>query len=132
MPFTVAWLVLVLALCAVIAMWGAQISGSLGPVVDHVAAAPVPRATAAPNIVTDYTVDGTATADSLCDELAPHAATVTVETATGVILSTLQCATGTQSAKDCLYGQSSDGTTVVLSATTGSLLSEAQAAHCSK
>jgi hypothetical protein len=130
-PFTALWLILAAALCVVIAMWGGRISVALGPGIDHLAAVPVPRATAAPNIVTDYTDDGTATTDSLCDELAPRASIVTVETSTGVILSTLQCPVGTEPAKGCLYGQSSDGMLVVLSAKTGSVLTRAQAGNCS-
>jgi hypothetical protein len=90
-PFTAAWLVLVVAFCVAVGMWGAQISTALGPTVGPVAVVPVPLASSAPNIVTDYTSDGTATRSSLCDELAPHAPTVTVETPTGLILSTMQC-----------------------------------------
>jgi hypothetical protein len=130
--FTIAWLFLAAALCVLISVWGVQISGALGPTVDHIAAATVQRAIVAPSIVTDYTSNGTESAEVLCGELAPRRATVTVETPSGVILSTLTCPGGTATPDGCLFGQSSDGKLVVISQKTGSLLTPAQAANCTK
>jgi hypothetical protein len=132
MPFTVAWLVLAAALCALIAVWGVQLTQTLNPTAKQDAAA-VPRATAAPGIVRDYTVDGAAGTVSLCSESAPPSATVTIDSATGVVLSTIDCSLdATSVATGCLFTQSSDGTVVVMSNETGSLLTPAQAANCSK
>jgi hypothetical protein len=131
-PFTVAWLFLAAGLCVLISLWGAQISSAIGPAVDHVAAGPVPRAVVAPSIVTDYTTNGTESAETLCGELAPRRATVTVETPSGVILSTLACPGGAETPEGCLYGQSSDGMLVVISQKTGSMLTPEQAANCTK
>ena len=132
MTFGVVWLCLAAALCAVIALWGLQISGFLGHGGDRITAAPVARATAVPRIVTDYTPNASSSTESLCAELAPQAATVTVETPTGVVLSTLECATGTGSTSGCLFSQTTGGMLIVISQKTGSLLTEAQAANCSK
>ena len=139
-PHSAAWLLLVAALCVVVGLWAVQLTGMLGQSVDTASRASVPRATVAPNIVTDYTGNGTATVDSLCAELAPKSASVVVETPTGVILSTLECPTGLTPpgesgiipSEPCLFGQSSDGSQVVMSTKTGALLSEAQAANCTK
>jgi hypothetical protein len=130
--FTIAWLFLAATLCVLISLWGVQISSAIGPTVDHVASAAVPRAVVAPSIVTDYTSDGTESAETLCGELAPRRATVTVESPSGVILSTLTCPGGTESPDGCLYGQSTDGMLIVISQKTGSLLTPAQAANCKK
>ena len=130
--FTVAWLFLAAALCVLVSLWGAQISSALGPAVDHIAATPVPRAIVAPSIVTDYTTNGTESAETLCGELAPRRATVTVETPSGVILSTLTCPGGAETPDGCLYGQSSDGMLLVISQKTGSVLTPEQAANCTK
>ncbi|MDQ1547428.1 MAG: hypothetical protein QOH69_2332 [Actinomycetota bacterium] len=128
--FTIAWLFLAAALCVLLSLWGVQISSAIGPAVEHVATAPVPRAVVAPSIVTDYTSDGTESAETLCGELAPRRATVTVESPSGVILSTLTCPGGTEAPEGCLYSQSTDGLLVVISQKTGSLLTPAQAANC--
>ena len=132
MRFTVAWLFLAAALCVVISLWGAQISNALGPTLDRIAPTSAPRAFVAPSIVTDYTTNGTESAETLCGELAPRRATVTVETPNGVILSTLTCPGGTETPEGCLYGQSSDGMLLVISQKTGSVLSPEQAANCTK
>jgi hypothetical protein len=130
--FTAAWLFLAAALCVLISLWGVQISSALVPSVDHLAVPSVSRAVVAPSIVTDYTRDGTESAETLCGELAPRRATVTVETPSGVILSTLTCPGGTETPDGCLYGQSTDGMLIVISQKTGSLLTPAQAANCKK
>ena len=130
--FTIAWLSLVAALCILISLWGVQISSALGPTADHIAAPAVARAVVAPSIVTDYTTNGTESAETLCGELAPRRATVTVETPSGVILSTLTCPGGTETPEGCLYGQSSDGMLLVISQKTGSVLTPEQAANCTK
>jgi hypothetical protein len=137
-PFALAWLLMVVALCAVVGLWMSQISALLGPLPEPVAAAP--HATAPANIVTDYTRDRTASADSLCAELSPRSATVVVETPTGVVLSTLHCSTGITPPgvsgiippEPCVYSESPDGDTIVMSATDGSVLSRTQAANCTK
>lgn len=139
-PYTAAWLLLVTALCVVVGLWATHFAGMLGPSVGTVSAASVPVATAAPNIVTDYTSGGTASTESLCAELAPRSATVVVETPDGVILSTLDCPTGITPPGvsgiippgGCIFTESPDGGTIVMSEQTGSLLSEAQAANCTK
>jgi hypothetical protein len=128
--FTIAWLFLAAALCVLVSLWGVQISSAIGPAVEHVETAAVPRAVVAPSIVTDYTSNGTESAETLCGELAPRRATVTVESPSGVILSTLTCPGGTETPEGCLYGQSTDGLLVVISQKTGSLLTPAQAANC--
>jgi hypothetical protein len=130
--FTIAWLFLAAALCVLISLWGVQISSTLGPAVEHVALASVPRGFVAPSIVTDYTSNGTESAETLCGELAPRRATVTVETPSGVILSTLTCPGGAATPDGCLYGQSSEGMLLVISQKTGSVLTPEQAAHCTK
>ncbi len=130
--FTVAWLFLAAALCVLISLWGVQISSALGPAVDHIAVASVPHGFVAPSIVTDYTSNGTESAETLCGELAPRRATVTVESPSGVILSTLTCPGGAQTPGGCLYGQSSEGMLLVISQKTGSLLTPEQAANCTK
>ena len=137
-PFALAWFLMVAALCAVVGLWMTQISAVLGPLPEPVAV--VPPTEAPGNIVTDYTRDRTASADSLCAELSPRSATVVVETPAGVVLSTLQCSTGITPpgvsgiipSEPCVYSESPDGDTIVMSATTGAILSRTQAVNCTK
>ena len=90
--FSVAWVVLVAALCVVIALWGVQISTALGPTVGRNVSVPRPTSTSiAPHIVTDYTTDHTGRASGLCAELSPDSGTVQVETTTGELITTLHC-----------------------------------------
>jgi hypothetical protein len=92
--FTIAWLVLAAALCAVIALWGVQIANALGHAGRTVAAISLPHTTptpAAPPIITVYTTDHTGRAGWLCTELSPGTTTIRVETPTGEIISTLHC-----------------------------------------
>jgi hypothetical protein len=90
--FTAAWLVIAALLCAVIAVWGVQISTAVGPTVDGIVAVPTPSsAPALPHIVTDYTTDLTGRASWLCAELSPRSAIVQVETTTGELITTLHC-----------------------------------------
>jgi hypothetical protein len=150
--YSAAWIAVVVALCATLALWGARIGASFdsGPV----AASPIPTATAVPGVVTVYTDLGPPDPAALCAEVSPPTKTVIVENTSGVVLSKLNCpgktntltsfstldggiftpgATFTMAPADgCLFVDPSDGSQVVVSARTGSLLSEAQAANCTK
>jgi hypothetical protein len=89
--FTAAWLLLAASLCVAIATWGINIGRALGPVSQTAPSIVVPRATAVPSIVTDFTPDGTATLQSLCAEISPAPAVVIVESPTGTVMSTTRC-----------------------------------------
>jgi hypothetical protein len=153
--FAAAWLLLAVALCAAVGFWGVNIGRALGPEVQAAPRTVVPRATAAPNIVTDYTDDGTATTESLCAELSPAPIAVIVESQTGTVISTARCPSPSAFASDastlgspvfsvvvpdaahlvttvpnCQFVQNDDGSEVVMSVKTGSLFSEAQGQHC--
>jgi hypothetical protein len=92
--FAVAWLVLVVALCAVIALWGVQVAAALDHAGHTVVAVSLPHTTptpAAPPVITVYTTDHTGRAGWLCTELSPGTTTIRVETPTGEMISTLHC-----------------------------------------
>ena len=148
--FSAAWLLIAAALCVALATWGVSLGRELGPIALATPPVVAPPSTAAPNIVTDYTQDGTQTTQSLCAEISPAPSSVIVESPTGTVISRANCpspgrnATGSSLdggalspapsslAESCEFVRNDDGTVVVMSAKTGSLLSEAQAANCTK
>jgi hypothetical protein len=90
----VAWLLIAVALGIGVATWGVSLGRELGPVALATPAAIAPQPTAAPNIVTDYTQDGTATPESLCAEISPAPSSVIVESQTGTVISRASCPAG--------------------------------------
>ena len=89
--FTTAWLLIAVALCIAVATWGVSLGRELGPLAGPAHAVIAPTSTAAPNIVTDYTQDGTATPQSLCAEISPAPSSVIVESQTGTVISRASC-----------------------------------------
>lgn len=89
--FAAAWLLIAGALCIAVATWGVSLGRELGPLVVPGHAVIAPTSTAAPNIVTDFTQDGTATPQSLCAEISPAPSSVIVESQTGTVISRVSC-----------------------------------------
>jgi hypothetical protein len=87
--FGVAWAVLGVALCGSFVVWGSRIDTALHAGTAIVAPAPV--ATALPSIVTVN--DGVAASlpANLCVQLSPQVKLITVESVSGVVITTLRC-----------------------------------------
>jgi hypothetical protein len=84
------WLAVVLALGALVVVWGARIGASFHGIEDA-APSPVPVATAAPQIATVYSNLGPPDPATLCAELSPVPKQVTVESTTGALVATITC-----------------------------------------
>ena len=141
--YVAAWFLLAAGLCLVVTTWGSALVRVVEPTSPSGRPMASPPANAgaflaAPTIVTDYTKDGSASTDALCAQLSPTPTVVTVETPAGKVVSTIRCSTVNRSTAtplpddQCIYVESPDGGQSVLSAKTGSLLSRAQAANCTK
>jgi hypothetical protein len=90
LPYRAAWVVIALVLVLAFAVWGARIGASLGPAVP-VAVAPVPRATELPGIVTVNTDVAPLSAATLCAQISPPTSVITIESTTGIVVSTVHC-----------------------------------------
>jgi hypothetical protein len=86
--FRAAWLVVGIALCGSLAVWGntiaAHVAGPMAP-------SPVPTPPRAGLIVTTYSPTNAIEREQLCDELSPRVQTVTVESTSGKVITTLDC-----------------------------------------
>ncbi|HEX4401105.1 MAG TPA: hypothetical protein VHZ98_07250 [Galbitalea sp.] len=89
--FRAAWFLIAVALCTVVAAWGVSLGRELGPVALATPRIVAPQSTVAPNIVTDYTPDGTASPQSLCAEISPAPSFVIVESQIGTVISRASC-----------------------------------------
>jgi hypothetical protein len=152
--YPVMWIALVVALCVSVAFWGERIGSSIEPVAAPVVANSSP--TPLPGTLIVRSDVGPLNSATLCDEVPSSVRVVTVESFTGVLISTVNCSHNsttvvtsrpsidgqlfavtvpgavrlTHPVAECEFVTNDDGTQVVMSAKTGSLLSEAQAANC--
>jgi hypothetical protein len=87
--FGVAWVVLGVALCGSFAVWGSRVDSALHSGTAIVAPAPV--ATALPSIVTVNEGVAASLPANLCVQLSPQVKLITVESVSGVVITTLRC-----------------------------------------
>jgi hypothetical protein len=86
--FRAAWLLVGLALCGSLVVWGNNIGGQIATRPEP---SPVPTPPRAGLIVTTYSPTNAIEREQLCDELSPRVQTVTVESTSGEVLTTLNC-----------------------------------------
>jgi hypothetical protein len=85
------WLVIVVAMIAVLAIWVSQIAGALTAPSRAEALPSPPPVHAIPTVVTEYSTSGPLNKSQLCAELAPRVNSVIVENPLGYIDTTIQC-----------------------------------------
>jgi hypothetical protein len=89
-PYRAAWILLAIALAICFGVWASTISNTFSA--ERAAApAPTPIATAAPGIATVYSNIGPPNPTTLCAEISPTPAQVTVESTSGVVIETVEC-----------------------------------------
>jgi hypothetical protein len=89
-PYRAAWILLAVALVVCCGFWASTISDTFNA--ERAAAPiPVPLATAAPGIATVYSNIGPPNPTTLCAEISPTPAQVTVESTSGVVIETVTC-----------------------------------------
>lgn len=90
--YRAVWALLVIALLAVVGVWGVRVSTSFGSEQDAApVTVPTPSASLAPLIATVYSNIGPPNPATLCAELSPQPKVVTVESTSGAVLETLTC-----------------------------------------
>jgi hypothetical protein len=86
--YRAAWALVGIALCGSLAVWGNTIAAH---VADPPTPSPVPTPPRAGMIVTTYSPTNAVEREALCAELSPRVQTVTVESPSGKVITTLKC-----------------------------------------
>jgi hypothetical protein len=90
LAYRAAWSAIAVVLVLAFAVWGARIAVSFETAVPR-ATTPIPRATVLPGIVTVNTNFVPFSAATLCSQISPPVSVITIESATGAVVSTVHC-----------------------------------------